>query len=416
MNVQVDKIEAPVETIGFLTAVDDLAAALQSETKLQTLLNRVEEQAKALAPDVSSATGRAAITSNAYRVTRSRTAIEAAAKDLTEGWRTSTARVNAVRKAAVDRLDALRDEVRKPLDDWERAEDARKANLQEKLASLRLIDTRSMTSAEIQAELDRVAAIRPDSGWAEVEETAIAMKQAATADLGRALDTARTHEAEQAELARFRAEAEERRKAEAASAALMRRLDELRPAAVGNMPSARIQAEFDRIAAITVDAAWGEFEQTALTLKTAALATLQASLVTTQAREAEAERIRLEAEEKARREADERIAQAAREKAEREAAARIAEAERAAQEAEARAQAAAAAERKRIADEAEAADAARLAREADQALRAKARATIVKALMGIMNLAGGKELREMAAVDVADAIIKGIVPHVEFRP
>ena len=91
------------------------AVQIFTQGGLNAILDGIEAQVRAKALDGSTAAGRDEIRSLAYKVTRTKTALDSEAKKLTEGWRTSTAQVNAERKRAQERLDALADEVRAPL-------------------------------------------------------------------------------------------------------------------------------------------------------------------------------------------------------------------------------------------------------------------------------------------------------------
>ncbi|MDE1907630.1 MAG: hypothetical protein KGH75_14385, partial [Rhodospirillales bacterium] len=91
---------------------------------LDELLAKIRQETATIVPDVSTAGGRKEIASLAYKVARSKTTIDEAGKSLVAEWKKKSAEVDASRKKARDYLDALKDEVRKPLDEWE-AEQAR---------------------------------------------------------------------------------------------------------------------------------------------------------------------------------------------------------------------------------------------------------------------------------------------------
>lgn len=83
------------------------------------LLEKIEHVAMQETFDVSNDKGRKAIASMAYRVAQSKTYIESHGKDLAAELKELPKLVDSNRKYAKDFLDALRDRVRKPLDDWE---------------------------------------------------------------------------------------------------------------------------------------------------------------------------------------------------------------------------------------------------------------------------------------------------------
>ena len=95
------------------------ASDLFAGSKLDELLAAIEKAAKDGENDTSTEQGRKAIASRAYAVSRSKTTIDDAGKALVSGWKEQAKAVDAERKRARDYLDALRDEVRKPLSDYE---------------------------------------------------------------------------------------------------------------------------------------------------------------------------------------------------------------------------------------------------------------------------------------------------------
>lgn len=72
--------------------------------------------------DVTTERGRKEIASLAMRVSKSKVVIDNAGKGLVEDWKKQASAVDKERKRARDTLDALRDECRKPLTDYEAAE------------------------------------------------------------------------------------------------------------------------------------------------------------------------------------------------------------------------------------------------------------------------------------------------------
>ena len=95
---------------------------------VEKLIGDVESEVRSIVCDVTTAKGRKEIASLAHKVSRSKTALDALGKDLVSDWKTKTKAVDSERKQIRDRLDALRDEVRKPLTDWEEEEKQRIEN------------------------------------------------------------------------------------------------------------------------------------------------------------------------------------------------------------------------------------------------------------------------------------------------
>lgn len=108
--------------------------------KLDPILAQIKAKASSIVPDTSTAKGRAEIKSLAYQVTRTKTYLDGLGKDLVSDMKKLPAIVDASRKKVRDELDALAEQVRKPLTDWE-AE-------QERLAA----EQRALEEAEAMAK------------------------------------------------------------------------------------------------------------------------------------------------------------------------------------------------------------------------------------------------------------------------
>ena len=72
----------------------------------------------------------------AYKVARSKTALDEQGKELVGAIKKQSGEIDAERKRVRDELDALKDEVRKPLTDWENAEKERVAAQEAALAEI----------------------------------------------------------------------------------------------------------------------------------------------------------------------------------------------------------------------------------------------------------------------------------------
>ncbi|VFS57454.1 Uncharacterised protein [Raoultella planticola] len=99
-------------------------AIFTSNDQLDPLIEAIEKEARSLVPDVTTKKGRDAIASMAHKVARSKTYIDNAGKDLVAELKALPKQIDESRRVARERLDALKDEVRRPLTEWE-AEQAR---------------------------------------------------------------------------------------------------------------------------------------------------------------------------------------------------------------------------------------------------------------------------------------------------
>jgi septal ring factor EnvC (AmiA/AmiB activator) len=214
MNDQTDAAAAEEATAFDLVETTDVTSIFTGKT-VDQLLSKLEKEVRSFAPDLSSAKGRKEIASLAYRVSRSKTELDKAGKAMTESARKEIEAVNAERKKIETRLDALRDEVRKPLNDWEAAEEKRKADLRERLTAFHDRTDWSMDSEAIAAILAEVEAIDIDESWQEFTTMADEAKLAAVKKMRADLTAAKGREDQAAELARLRTEAAEREAREA---------------------------------------------------------------------------------------------------------------------------------------------------------------------------------------------------------
>jgi colicin import membrane protein len=334
----------------------------QQPKGLDPYIERIRAEVTGHAPDITTRKGREAIASLAFKVRRAKSALDALGKEQVDRLKEIPKKIDAERKRMRETLDALADEVRRPLDEWERAEEARVARLKSGVEwfHLRAEENRDLDSAELRASIEEVGARVVDESWEEFEAEAHRMKARALDSLTQALAAREKYEAEQAELVRLR-------EAEA------QRLEKERE---------------ERIAREAAEDARREAEAKA-----------QAEREASAQREAQAKA----AAEKAERERLEAIER------QKQAEAR-AEAERLAAEQRARdaAEAARLAEIQRQADEAARIEAEQKAREADRAHKAKTNNVAVAALV-----AGG--LTAEAAKLAVTLIAQGKVPAVRIN-
>lgn len=148
-----------------------IAVAFQKENGIQDLFDRMAEQARSIVPDVSTKKGRDAIASQAYKVSKSKTAVDNHGKDLVAGIKAQAAVIDRDRKAWRDQCDALRDEIRKPLDEWEQAEKDRIALIENKINSLKQ-EFGSGFSDDIKRDIERIKSIEIDDSFMEFQDKA----------------------------------------------------------------------------------------------------------------------------------------------------------------------------------------------------------------------------------------------------
>ncbi|MFS3896388.1 hypothetical protein ACLZTU_22370 [Raoultella ornithinolytica] len=102
-------------------------AVFTNNEQLDPLIEAIEKEARSLVPDVTTKKGRDAIASMAHKVARSKTYIDNAGKDLVAELKALPKQIDESRRVVRERLDALKDEVRRPLTEWEAEQDRIKA-------------------------------------------------------------------------------------------------------------------------------------------------------------------------------------------------------------------------------------------------------------------------------------------------
>lgn len=349
-----------------LIVLDKLTpAAIFAPGGVDDILAKIAREVRSQPTDISSKAGREAVASLAYKVARSKTALDKMGKDLGDANYKAWKAITAERAKIEKELDDLRDEVRKPLTDWENAEKNRIAAHEAALIAIEDMGRFDFPPAadDIKYRLDALICLPPRE-WQEFAKRAADLEQSVIAALNGRYEEAVKREAEAAELARLRAEEIARQQKE--------RDD-------------RIAAEAAEIARIAAE-------------NKAAREAAEA------ARKVEVERLLIEQEKAAA------LAKAAKAEAERKAAAEKAEldAKEAAEAAEKRQAAAIDAERKRVADEAASAAAEIAKRNADTAHKSKINTEVLAALVALgLDPALGKA--------VITAIVKGKVPHTKIE-
>ncbi|MGS3483377.1 hypothetical protein ACB262_15330 [Klebsiella quasipneumoniae] len=212
-------------------------AVFTNNDQLDPLIEAIEKEARSLVPDVTTKKGRDAIASMANKVARSKTYIDNAGKDLVAELKALPKQIDESRRVVRERLDALKDEVRRPLTEWEaeqeriKAEEAMNALHVEALAmnedfyrqmaariesdhemALLMNDAFDREQAEKKAEAERLRIAREEEIKRQAEEKA---KREAAEQAQREIDAAAARERE-AILAKERAEREQREAAERA--------------------------------------------------------------------------------------------------------------------------------------------------------------------------------------------------------
>ena len=360
-----------------------IAQAFATPSGIDVLIQRIKSEASAEVPDLTTKKGRDRIASLAYKVSKTKTLVDDFGKELVAEEKKRLALIDADRKKWRDECDKLRDEIRKPLTDWEQTEADRIQRHKYAIQQLRELAALSMgaDSASISGLIAQAEAVTLGDHWQEFAADAGKAKDETLSILRLDLQRRQQYEAEQAELARLRAEAARREQEDRD-----RRIAE--EAAAKARADAEAAARAEREAIEAKARAEREAAERARIASEQAEARAKAEAEAAKLHEQDAERRRVESEERAKRDAQE-----AAERAERDRVAAV-EAERQR------------AERQRIAEQ-EAAAKAQAEREAN---KEHMRRINREALAGIV-AAGISEEQGKALIK---AIASGSVPHIQI--
>lgn len=161
-------------------------------------------------PDLSTLKNRQLYASMAHKVAKSKTALDAIGKTLSADAKLLPKKIDAERKRCWDLLETWQGEVRKPLDDWQAAEDARIDAHEAGLDHLRKTNTEGASAAMIKVLIQDLEEEQIGDDWQEFEAEAHRVKAASLVTLRAALQAQERHEAEQAELIELRRQQAER--------------------------------------------------------------------------------------------------------------------------------------------------------------------------------------------------------------
>lgn len=340
-------MSATVEPNAIAAVAANPIIAFTDPKRFDEFYEAIRREVKAFVPDTSTKGGRDAIASLAYRVAQTKTAIDNAGKKLNEDANKQIKLVNTSRSTIWERLETLQKEARKPLDEWEVAEKTRVAECKATIERLKAAGAVSIddTSEAVETRLTELAFTGISAErFGDMHAEALTAKEAASLALRAAYDRLVKQEAERAELANLRAEAEARAEADRIAAAEAARVEAQRVAAAQSEERriAAEKAEAERIAHAEQIAAKKARDEAA-----AAEAVREAGRLAAQreaelkSAEAQAQRDREHAAELARLQRERDEADAARraeaDRIQREEAARKAEADRIAAEEERRA-------------------------------------------------------------------------------
>ena len=185
------------------------------DTKMNTILDKIEKEVSGHEADLTTGAKRAEITALSSRVGSARQKIDASGKSLGDDMRAKIDAIDARRRLAKNRLAELKTTVRAPLTKWEEGEAERKAGHEATILELEnALPNQGATVAEVEAAIARLDRINIE-GMQEFQQRADETKARTMEALNQRLETAKESEAREAELEALRAEKAERERADA---------------------------------------------------------------------------------------------------------------------------------------------------------------------------------------------------------
>lgn len=207
-----DEIQGSTDLVTF--EANAIVEAFRKD-EIDPIVAKIEAEVRSHVSDVTTEKGRKAVRSLAHKVARSKTAIDAEGKKLIEDAQKIVSSVNEKRKAVRDRLDELKAETLKPVEEWEEKDEERKAKHREGLKSFLPERTNhALAVAEIDAIIAEVEAIEIDETWDEFEDMARLAKAEALDKYRADRVTADVRETQERRIAELEAEREARAEAD----------------------------------------------------------------------------------------------------------------------------------------------------------------------------------------------------------
>lgn len=285
--------EQQVITIDDISA--DNAPTIFVAGGLGRFIDAVKDEVCAEVPDLKTRKGRERIASLSATVSKRKASVEKPGRDYLRHIKTLPKVVEDELREFVTAMNTLRDQVRQPLTEWEKAEDARVDKHNDAIQSIKdlAVFAETPTAAHVTQVIADLELVALDDNWEEFLPEAAQVKDKSLATLRALLADRTKHEAELAEIAKFNAEKavreQQERDAAIARAAVERAQREAAEAAQAERDAAarREQALIEQAAQAQRDA-----DQKAREAETAAAnQALQLQLAAEQA-----ERLRIQAE------------------------------------------------------------------------------------------------------------------------
>ena len=198
---------------------NDLTPEIFTDSGIELLIKEVEAKAATFVGDISTESGRKDVSSFAYKISRSKTAVDDMGKAYVAELKEEPKKVDAQRKLFRDSMDAIRDKVRQPLTEWEDAEKLRVEGLETHILMLITLGDQSRDDWQtlpIKSHQEALEILKKDSelDWQEFAERAAQVITESIEKVEIAINKRNFHDNEQAELEQLRNERLARQKSD----------------------------------------------------------------------------------------------------------------------------------------------------------------------------------------------------------
>lgn len=218
---------------------------------IDSTIVKIREEAKNLPLDMSVRKNREEVASFAYKIARSKTAVDKAGAALSAEYKEIPKKIDANRRVYKEAFERLQEEVRSPLNQWEQAEKERVQRHEQRIESIKQNTDLSddACSVSISSAIDMLNELAIDESWEEFEAEAHRVKSDCLKKLQDQLEKRKKYEAEQEELERLRKAAAEQAQKDREAQIAREAAEKARKEAEQAAQAEREKAEDERIAA-----------------------------------------------------------------------------------------------------------------------------------------------------------------------
>lgn len=217
---------------------------------IDSTITRIREEAKNLPTDMTVRKNREEVASFAYKVARSKTAVDKAGAALSAEYKEIPKKIDANRRAYKDAFESLQAEVRQPLTEWEHQEELRVQDLKELVSFFHETHKYEFkTSEDVLSDLNIVKKRIVDDSYQEFEQEAHRAKQDCIEKLEKEFSRLKEVEDQHAELEKLRKAAAEQAQKDREAQIAREAAEQARKEADQAAQVLREKAVLDRIAA-----------------------------------------------------------------------------------------------------------------------------------------------------------------------